>query len=100
LLIERPLPQVKLLVTAGSQAPFLYEIGALCSLPFGKPLPPTFPAWVNFYDCNDLLSYRAAPVFTGRARDHELKSEQPFPQSHGAYWDDTLLWERIAPHLR
>jgi hypothetical protein len=49
LLIQEPLPQVKLLVTAGSQAPFLYEINALSSLEYGKPLPGHFPEWLNIF---------------------------------------------------
>jgi hypothetical protein len=97
LLIERTMPQVKMLVTAGSQAPFMYEIGALCSLPFGQPLPVHFPSrWVNFYDCDDLLSYAASKVFPGRAIDHEIRSGQPFPQSHSAYWDAPDLWAALG----
>lgn len=100
LLISRPLPQVKLLVTVGSQASFLYEIGALVSLPFGQPLPEHFPAkWLNFYDPNDLLSYLAAPIFTGRVLDYKIRSEQPFPQSHSAYWNEPRLWDKLGPHL-
>lgn len=101
LLVERPMPQVKLLVTAGSQAPFMYEIGALCSLRFGQPLPAHFPAlWLNFYDCNDLLSYMASKVFVGRATDLEVVSGQPFPQSHSAYWDAPTLWQKLGPQLQ
>jgi len=101
LLVERDLPQVKLLVTAGSQAPFLYEIGALCSLPFGDKLPTHFPErWLNFYDCNDLLSYAASKVFAGRAMDHEIRSGQPFPQSHSAYWGVPDFWDRLSAELR
>ncbi len=99
LLIEKSLPQVKHLITAGSQAPFLYEINALSSLAYGAPLPDHFPAsWQNFYDCNDLLSYKAGGLFT-RAVDHEITSGQPFPQAHGAYWDAPALWEKIGPLL-
>jgi hypothetical protein len=55
LLIEKVLPEVALLITAGSQAPFLYEINALHSLEFGQPLPEHFPKWLNFYDQRDIL---------------------------------------------
>jgi hypothetical protein len=44
-------------VTLGSQSPFLYEIGALWSLPYGKGLPESFPRWLSVYDLADLLSY-------------------------------------------
>lgn len=100
LLVEHSLPQVKLLVTVGSQAPFLYEIDALSSLPFGQPLPEHFPArWVNFYDCDDLLSYAASRVFPGRATDYEVHSGEAFPVSHSAYWDNDALWDTLAVHL-
>jgi len=99
-LVERHLPHVKLLVTVGSQAPLLYELGALWSRPFGEPLPDHFPKrWVNFFDRNDLLSYTAAPVFKTRAVDYEINSGQPFPQTHSAYWSNPVLWEKLAPHL-
>jgi len=100
LFIERPLPQVKLLVTAGSQAPFLYEIDALTGLRFGKSLPGHFPQrWLNFYDCNDLLSYSAARVWPGHAVDQEVQSGLPFPQSHSAYWDVPQFWQSLDAQL-
>lgn len=100
LLIEKHLPQVRGLVTVGSQAPFLYEINALGALPFKSSLPGHFPErWLNFYDCNDLLSYRAAPVFPGRAQDVEIASGQPFPHSHSAYWDEQVFWDQLATLL-
>lgn len=101
LLVSQPLPLVQLLVTVGSQAPFLYEIGALWSLPSGQPLPAHFPRhWHNFYDPDDLLSYCAAPVFPGRAVDHCVHSGQPFPHAHSAYWDQPALWSAIGQALR
>jgi hypothetical protein len=105
LLIEKDHPNVKLLVTCGSQAPLLYELGALRSLKPKNPLPGHFPkTWLNFYDCNDLLSYRAAKVFSGppadrRTLDIEIVSNQPFPISHSAYWDQAALWTRLKPYL-
>lgn len=100
LLIDKPLPQVKALITVGSQAPYLYEINALGKLPLGAPLPEHFPnIWLNFYDCNDLLSYRASDVFTGRAEDIELDSGLPFPDSHSGYWDAPEFWKRLSPVL-
>ncbi len=52
---ERMRQLVQLLVTVGSQAPFLYEIGALQSLPPDQKLPADFPSWLNIYDLNDFL---------------------------------------------
>ncbi|WP_158708932.1 hypothetical protein [Streptomyces sp. NRRL S-920] len=87
-----------LLVTVGSQAPFLHELGALTGLPpAADRLPPGFPNWLNIYDRKDLLAYRAEPVFPGdpRVTDHEVRSRQPFPLSHSAYWKLDAVYDRI-----
>ncbi|GHA93848.1 hypothetical protein GCM10010330_54870 [Streptomyces tendae] len=98
---QEPLP-VRLLVTVGSQAPFLHELGALAGLPPGATLPPDFPQWLNIYDRRDLLSYLAATVFPGdpRVTDHEVRSRQPFPVSHSAYWKLGAVYDRISEALR
>jgi hypothetical protein len=99
LLASQPLPSVRLLVTVGSQAPFLYEIGALWSLPHGDPLPAHFPPWLNVYDPRDLLSYIGAPLFPGRVEDVEVNNKRPFPQSHSAYWANPKVWDAIVSRL-
>ncbi|WP_042836850.1 alpha/beta fold hydrolase, partial [Streptomyces sp. NRRL S-15] len=68
-LISGPLPGVELLITVGSQGPFLYETGALPSLAHPAPLPGHVPPWLNLYDRRDLLGYAAEPLFPGRAHD-------------------------------
>ncbi|MEV7442616.1 hypothetical protein AB0O22_15900 [Streptomyces sp. NPDC091204] len=90
-------PGAELLVTVGSQAPFLYELGALTALEPGAKLPYGFPRWLNVYDRQDVLSYLAQPVFPGdpRVTDHEVGSRQPFPACHSAYWKQDSLYERI-----
>ncbi|MFF9979477.1 hypothetical protein [Streptomyces erythrochromogenes] len=90
-------PGAELLVTVGSQAPFLYELGALTALEPGAKLPYGFPRWLNVYDRQDVLSYLAGPVFPGdpRITDHEIGSRQPFPTCHSAYWKQDALYERI-----
>ncbi|MER7822675.1 hypothetical protein ABTX85_08935 [Streptomyces sp. NPDC096097] len=90
-------PGAELLVTVGSQAPFLHELGALAALEPGAKLPYGFPRWLNVYDRHDVLSYLAEPVFPGDARvtDHEVRSRQPFPACHSAYWKQDSLYERI-----
>ena len=95
LLVSQPLPSVRLLVTVGSQAPFLCEIGALWSLPHGDPLPDHFPPWLNIYDPRDLLSYIGAPLFPRRVEDVEVNNKQPFPQSHSAYWACDRVYQLI-----
>lgn len=98
LLVGEPM-DVELLVTVGSQAPFLYEIGALQSLPFGSRLPEQFPRWLNIFDRRDLLSYIGAGVFHGRVRDVEVDNRQPFPAAHSAYWRNPAVWKAIFQEL-
>ena len=92
-------PKVKKLITAGSQSPFLYELGALASKLPGGPLPKGFPPWLNFYDRNDFLSYIAKP-FWPDVIDHEVRSGQPFPDSHGAYFGSEDVWTKIREFMR
>jgi hypothetical protein len=97
-------PPVAALVTAGSQAPYLYEINALHSLRYGQPLPAGFPRWLNIYDRRDLLGYLAGRVFalqgsvpeiTDRAVDNGL----PFPDAHSGYWANPAVWDAIVAVL-
>ncbi|WP_031004912.1 hypothetical protein [Streptomyces sp. NRRL F-5727] len=99
LLVERALPEVELLVTVGSQAPFLYELGALPSLEHGRPLPAHVPRWINVYDRRDLLGYVGAGVFPGRVEDVAVDGRQPFPLAHSAYWGNPELYRLLAAEL-
>ncbi|WP_414568977.1 hypothetical protein [Nostoc sp. CCY 9925] len=99
LLVQQQLSQVELLVTVGSQAPFLYEINALYSLKYGELLPEHFPEWLNIYDLRDFLSYVAKNIFPDRVQDVQVDSRQPFPRSHGAYWTNAKTWEAIISRL-
>jgi len=100
LLIEQDLrDKVKLLITAGSQAPFLYEIDALQTLAFGESLPEYFPKWLNIYDLRDFLSYVGEGVFPSRLTDVQVDNRQPFPEAHGAYWANAETWNEIAKVL-
>ena len=94
LLCEKPI-EIDLLVTVGSQAPFLYEIGALHSLGHADPLPQHFPRWLNIYDLRDFLSYIGADVFDGRVTDVKVDNDLPFPEAHSAYWYNDAVWEAI-----
>ncbi|MER7181761.1 alpha/beta fold hydrolase [Streptomyces hyaluromycini] len=98
-LIGAPLPQVRLLVTVGSQGPFLYESGSLPSLIHPEPLPPFFPDWLNVYDRRDLLSYLGADLFPGRVTDVAVDNGQPFPAAHSAYWTNQDVYRLIVEHL-
>ena len=99
LLVTEPI-DVKLLVTVGSQAPYLYEINALQSLPYGQSLPAHFPRWLNIYDLRDFLSYKAAPIFPGRVKDVKVDNKEPFHWSHSAYWSNDYVWKAIEEELR
>ena len=99
LLVQQQLSQVELLVTVGSQAPFLYEINALYSLEYGQLLPEHFPEWLNIYDLRDFLSYVGNRIFPDRVQDVPVDSRQPFPRSHGAYWTNAKTWEAIISRL-
>jgi hypothetical protein len=84
------------LITVGSQAPLLYEMDCLTSLRYGERLRANFPPWLNVYDPNDFLSYLGAQVFPGRVEDFEVRSRQPFPQAHSAYWSLPEFWKKVA----
>lgn len=99
LALPRP-PRVHRLVTAGSQAPLLYEIGALRSLKPPEPLPNDFPKWLNFYDRNDFLSYVARRLWPGgKVDDFEIESGDPFPDSHSAYFGNQEVWSEIRKFI-
>ncbi|MEU3935832.1 hypothetical protein AB0E85_27910 [Streptomyces sp. NPDC029044] len=98
-LISAPLPQVRLLVTAGSQGPFLYESGSLPSLEHPAPLPPHVPAWLNLYDPRDLLGHVGAGLFPDRVTDVAVDSGQPFPAAHSAYWTNPAVYRHIVDRL-
>jgi len=99
LLVQKRLPNVKGLITFGSQAPFFYEIGALQTIECGAALPDYFPPWINFYDLNDPLSYIGEKLFEGRVSDHKVKSGESFPASHSAYLHSKDLWLQIAAFI-
>lgn len=91
-------PRVDGLITVGSQAALLYELDALTSLKSGEPLPPNFPAWLNIYDRNDMLSYVASPLF-GAVHDLSVDSGQPFPDAHSAYFNNDAVWTAIRKFI-
>ncbi|MEK8145750.1 hypothetical protein NKH18_44170 [Streptomyces sp. M10(2022)] len=70
---------MELLVTVGSQGPFLYETGALPTLAHPDPLPGHVPPWLNLFDRRDLLGYAAEPVFRGGRRTWRPTAASPFP---------------------
>ncbi len=90
---------VELLVTVGSQAPFLYELDALTALRRDDPLPAAFPRWLNVYDERDLLGFVGEKVFPGRVTDLRVNTRQPFPRAHTSYFAHQRLYDLLAPEL-
>lgn len=99
LLVTDSRPQVKLLVTVGSQAPFLYEINALPMLAYPDELPASVPTWINVYDVRDLLSYTGAGVFPGRVTDKRLDNRAPFPHAHSDYFANDAFYDILHEAL-
>jgi pimeloyl-ACP methyl ester carboxylesterase len=101
LLLTTDIPQVRALVTVGSQSPYLYGINALTGLEKGRPWPDCFPRnWLNVYDTNDFLSYPGAGILPGRVKDFRHDGRQPFPESHSAYWRSPEVWKEIDDFLK
>ena len=99
IIMNRP-ANVRGLITVGSQSPLLYELDCLTSLRPPAGLPEGFPRWLNIYDPRDFLSYMAQPVFDPLiTRDIEVRSGQPFPQSHSAYWQQEAVWRNVVDFI-
>ena len=104
-MVEENLPQVKLRITVGSQAPYLYEINALYSLPFKNitmddRLPAYFPTWFNVYDRHDFLSYIGADIFGSKVTYFEVNNRQSFIRSHSSYWTNSMMWSKIIERIQ
>ena len=93
--------RLDLLVTAGSQSPWLYLLGGLTyPAPDGQGSVPV--PWLNFWDERDLLSFCAERVFAGRGvriMDREVTSGDPFPSSHLAYFGNPEVYRQIREEL-
>jgi hypothetical protein len=98
---DKPVPGVSHFITAGSQAPYLWELNAMVSMKRNEILPKPFPKWLNFFDPNDLLSYRARPIFgDDNVTDVRVESGLPSLHAHSAYWlDDAVVWPTIKEFL-
>jgi hypothetical protein len=91
-------PEADLLITVGSQAPYLYLVDALANLRPPHPERRPFAPWLNIYNRRDLLSFCAMPVFAGvgGVEDVAVDPGVPFPESHSAYWDAPATWEAVS----
>lgn len=95
---------VDLLVTAGSQVAFFEELSLFSPHPpdvpgtagLKLPRPPAVRRWMNVYDMNDLLSFRAEPVFEG-VEDHSFRSGRL--RAHSAYFLAPSFYARLGERL-
>lgn len=91
--------QIELLVTVGSQAPILFAMNALGTLQPPDQNRVRVAKWLNVFDRNDLISFRASEIFaldSGIIEDREVSSGEPFPMSHGAYFVNPEFWKVLA----
>ncbi|WOX12552.1 hypothetical protein [Streptomyces sp. N50] len=95
---------VDLLVTAGSQVAFFEELSLFAPHPrdvpgtagLRLPRPRSVRRWVNVYDLNDLLSFRAEPVFEG-VEDYSFRSGRV--RAHSAYFLLPSFYARLGARL-
>lgn len=99
-LVKGHFPNVRCLITVGSQIALLHELDALPSLEPGT-LPDSFPVpWLNVYDNRDLLSFLAAPIFGPGVQDVVVDSRTPFPRSHSAYFGSRDFYAIVAAAVK
>ena len=97
---KHPQLPVARLATVGSQiglfaeADLLLQSNAAALNDGRRVVPNNVQQWINVYDENDMLSFRATGIFD-RVEEEELSSGAPFPDSHGAYWDNVAVYNRI-----
>jgi hypothetical protein len=92
---------VDLLITVGSQSPYLYLMDSLASLSPRTPGASPFTPWLNIYNTEDLLSFCAQRVFPNSKsiQDEALHADVPFPASHSAYWSQDAFYEILRRYL-
>jgi hypothetical protein len=87
------------LATVGSQVGLLAELGVLRLDGVGvskKHAPPQRTAvWRNVYDPDDMLSFLAAPIFSG-VQDIAVDTGAPFPLSHSEYWNCQAAYAAVS----
>lgn len=101
-----PTSPVDLLVTVGSQSPFLLACDALGELRRHGPRPlRPFVPWLNVWNPDDYLSYPAGPIFGDAVRPRAALRDvighdaAAFPAVHGQYWEDDTTYVAIADML-
>lgn len=88
---------VRGVVTLGSQSPYFLQVDALHTLRKAGSVHPPFVPWLNIFDRNDFLSFRAKAAFAhAGVQDLELTSGAPFPEAHGAYFHQRDVYKAIV----
>jgi len=104
----RPTLQVDCLITVGSQVGLFEEMKVYLAskddipkhYPDGRvPKPAGAKRWLNVFDMNDVLSYRASPVFDG-VDDFEYETGYSTLQAHGGYFLRPSFYTRLAKRLK
>ncbi len=99
--------RVDCLVTVGSQVGLFEEMKLYAaSLPTVSPKhpvkkvprPANLARWLNVFDTNDVLSYRAEPVFDG-VEDFHYDTGFSLFQAHGGYFERPSFYKRLAERL-
>ncbi|MDX0481430.1 hypothetical protein GOD90_20355 [Sinorhizobium medicae] len=96
--------QVDVLVTVGSQVGLfeemkLYIASGAVKVPDKVAKPANVAHWLNVFDTNDVLSFRAAPVFSGTS-DFEYNTGYSSLQAHGGYFLRPSFYMRLAARLK
>ncbi|MCV2355406.1 hypothetical protein LNV09_14725 [Paucibacter sp. B2R-40] len=99
--------KVDCLITVGSQVGLFEEMKLYLAsdktipshYPDGKvPMPKNLARWLNVFDMNDVLSYRASPVFEG-VQDFAYDTGYSTLQAHGGYFLRPSFYVRLAARL-
>jgi len=99
-------PPSDLLVTVGSQSPFLLACDALGELRRHGPRPlRPFVPWLNVWNPDDFLSFPAGPIFGDAVRPRVALRDvigsdgATFPSVHSHYWQDETTYVAMAAML-
>jgi hypothetical protein len=104
----RPELEVDLLITVGSQVGLFEEMKVY--LASKENIPPNYPSgrvpkpdgakrWLNVFDKNDILSYRAEPIFAA-VEDFEYDTGYESLEAHGGYFLRPSFYARLAERLK
>ena len=99
--------EVNVLITVGSQVGLFEEMkmfhasnDAIGGKDIGKvPQPAKLKRWLNVFDTNDFVSYRAEPVFAG-VQDYAYDTGFGGRTAHSGYFLQPSFYDRLAARLK